>query len=114
MGLVWSRPEGYTSRSHDDDAEDSSPPPPQFVDKERYLRAILNDGWKMLKTPEDEHRHEILQVFMAVGWAKKELARHRGRVWTPARWSNLYTAKRAGCTRPLPDRPAVSLAPDLL
>ena len=95
MGLVSSRPEGYTFRSHDDDdAEDSSPPPPQFVDKERYLRAILDDGWKMLKTPEDEHRHEILQVYMAVGWAKKELARHRGWVWTPARWSDLYREAR--------------------
>jgi hypothetical protein len=40
-------------------------------------RASRYSGWKMLRTPEDEHRHEILQVFMAVGWAKKELARHR-------------------------------------
>lgn len=48
----------------------------------------------MLKTPEDEHRFEILQVYMAVGWAKKELARHRGWFWTSRPWRDLYREAR--------------------
>ncbi|GAA5959286.1 hypothetical protein JCM8115_000065 [Rhodotorula mucilaginosa] len=65
MGLVSCRTKGYTFRDccDDDDAENvvDPSPLPQIVDKERYLRAVLDDGWKMLRTPEDEHRHEILQ-----------------------------------------------------